>query len=269
MKTWLQRHQARIQNIENVLCISENPQGKAIYTLPDEKFVCKEENNNRSTAQSIIKEKTFRIIALTLGVFLAVLLIVLTLAYKYRGEVKVFTYTHFNWHPFDRIDDSDPSKIYDAFVSYSGSDYEWVLNTLRLRLENHDPPYKLCIHHRDFLVGAPIQENILNSVNQSKRMIMVLSRNFIKSEWCLLEFGAAHRKVLENRMNYLIIILFDDVNIVDLDDEIKLYMRTNTYLSISKKWFWEKLCYALPRNSDRRYGANVGLEHSTETVFTN
>ena len=69
-------------------------------------------------------------------------------------------------------------------------------------------------------------------------------------------------------MNYLIIILFDDVNMVDLDDEIKLYMRTNTYLSISNKWFWEKLCYALPRNSDRRYGANVGLEHSTETAFT-
>ena len=266
MKKWLRKQEARIQNIDNVLCNSENAQGKAIYTLPDEEFVCKEENNNRSTAQSIIKEKTFKIIALTLGVFLAVVLIVFTLAYKYRGEVKVFMYTHFNWHPFDRIDDSDLTKIYDAFVSYSGGDYEWVLNTLRLRLENHDPPYKLCIHHRDFLVGAPIQENILNSVNQSKRMIMVLSHNFIKSEWCLLEFRAAHRKVLEDRMNYLIIILFDDVNVAELDDEIKLYMRTNTYLSISNKWFWEKLCYALPRKASR---ANAGLEHSTETVFTN
>ena len=269
MKKWLRKQEARIQNIDNVLCNSDNAQGKAIYTLPDEEFVCKDENNNRSTAQSIIKEKTFKIIALTLGVFLAVVFIVFTLAYKYRGEVKVFMYTHFNWHPFDRIDDSDPSKIYDAFVSYSGSDYEWVLSTLRLRLENRDPPYKLCIHHRDFLVGAPIQENILNSVNQSKRMIMVLSRNFIRSEWCLLEFRAAHRKVLEDRMNYLIIILFDDVNMAELDDEIKLYMRTNTYLSISNKWFWEKLCYALPRKSDRASRANAGLEHSTETVFTN
>ena len=151
MKKWLQRQQARIQNIDNVLCISENAQGKAIYTLPDEEFVCKEENNNRSSTQSIIKEKTFKIIAITLGVFLAVVLIVFTLAYKYRGEVKVFMYTHFNWHPFDRIDDSDPTKIYDAFVSYSGGDYEWVLNTLRLRLETHDPPYKL--HSSPRLLG--------------------------------------------------------------------------------------------------------------------
>lgn len=191
--------------------------------------------------------------------------------------MKVLMYTHFNWHPFDRVDDSDPRKIYDAFVSYSGSDHQWVVNTLQERLEHHDPPYKLCIHHRDFVVGAPIQENILNSVDQSKRMLMVLSRNFLKSEWCLLEFRAAHRKVLEDRMNYLIIILFDGINMDELDDEMKLYMRTNTYLSVSNKWFWEKLYYAMPQSTDRQFRArdlssiswNAGMQYSTETVFKN
>lgn len=106
---------------------------------------------------------------------------------------------------------------------------------------------------------------------------MVLSRNFLKSEWCLLEFRAAHRKVLEDRMNYLIIILFDGINMDELDDEMKLYMRTNTYLSVSNKWFWEKLYYAMPQSTDRQFRAtdlssiswNAGMQYSTETVFKN
>jgi len=49
--------------------------------------------------------------------------------------------THFNWHPFDRIDDLDSTKLYDAFVSYSEKERQWVVNTLQQRLENHHPPY--------------------------------------------------------------------------------------------------------------------------------
>lgn len=145
--------------------------------------------------------------------------------------------THFNWHPFDRIDDLDSTKLYDAFVSYSEKERQWVVNTLQQRLENHHPPYKLCIHHRD-----------LNSVEQSRRMLMVLSHNFLQSEWCMLEFRTAHHKVLEDHLK-LIIILFDDVNFAELDNEMKLYMRTNTYRRVSVNWFWEKLIHAMPQSS--------------------
>ena len=88
--------------------------------------------------------------------------------------------------------------------------------------------------------------NILASVDQSKRMLVVLSSSYAKSDWCLMEFREAHRKVLEDHMNYLIIILFDDVDITELDEEIKAYLRTNTYVSASDKWFWQKLFYAMP-----------------------
>ena len=277
IKYFLKREATRIKNMENVLCNSENAQGKAMYSLPDDEFVCKNPEEDSTTKPSTTMETEYKIIALTLGGSLILTFIVFFLVFKYRGEMKVFLFTHFNWHPFDRVDDSDPSKIYDAFVSYSGSDCHWVLNTLGHRLENHDPPYRLCVHDRDFLVGVSIQENIFNSVDQSKRMIMVLSNNFLKSEWCLLEFRAAHRKVLEERMNYLIIILFDDVNMDELDEEMKLYMRTNTYLSVTNKWFWQKLCYAMPpttvgeiraRNLTNAF-SNAGLQYSTQSVVKN
>ena len=252
MKQWLLRQEAHFDNIENILCHSDHVKGKAISRLPDEEFVCLDTVTSRPQAES----PAFKITAYTLGGLLLVFLVAFPVGYKFRGEVKVFMYTHFNWHPFDRINDLDPNKTYDAFISFSGNDYEWISNTLCVRLENHDPPYKLCLHHRDFLVGAPIQQNIFNGIEKSKRMIMILSKNFVRSEWCLLEFRAAHQKVLQDQINYLIIILFDDVDMAEVDDEIKLYMRTNTYLSVKNKWFWEKLFYALPQNKNRETQAN-------------
>jgi hypothetical protein len=172
--------------------------------------------------------------------------------------MKVLLYTHFNWHPFDRIDDSDPSKTYDAFISFSGHDREWVLKELKHKLENNAPPYRLCYHDRDFEVGATIHDNIINSVEKSKRMIMVLSNNFLESEWCRLEFRAAHQKVLEDKTNYLIIILFEGVDINTIDAEAKLYLRTNTYLSVTNKWFWQKLLYSLPKPRSELQGTTEG-----------
>ena len=242
MKHWLAKNRRRIRNIEKVFCNSEHALGQAIYSLPDDEFICatiKEKNTEKTIPIGTIA-------ACTLGGLLALILIVGIILYKYHRQVKVFMYTHFNWHPFDRIDDTDPNKIYDAFISFSGVDFHWVKNTLQKRLENHDPPYKLCFHHRDFPVGELIVENIFKSVDQSKRMLVVLSSSYAKSDWCLMEFREAHRKVLKDRMKYLIVILFDDVDTTELDEELKLYLRTNTYLSVSDKRFWQKLYYAMP-----------------------
>ena len=257
IKYWLQKNRLRIRNINKVFCNSEHALDQAIYILPDEKFNC-------ATIKKKNTGKTVRIgtiTACTLGGLLALMLIVGIVLYKYHREVKVFMYTHFNWHPYDRIDtDSDPNKIYDAFLSFSGNDFDWVVNTLKERLENHDPPYKLCFHHRDFLIGAPIVENIFKSVDQSKRMLVVLSSSYAQSEWCLMEFREAHRKVLEDRMKYLVVILFDDVDTTELDEELKLYLRTNTYLSVSDKRFWQKLFYAMPLPSVRESLEDGSLE---------
>ena len=89
---------------------------------------------------------------------------------------------------------------------------------------------------------------------------MVLSSSYAKSDWCLMEFREAHRKVLEDRMKYLIVILFDDVDTTELDEEFKLYLRTNTYLSVSDKRFWQKLFYAMPLPSARKSGEDRSPE---------
>ena len=69
-------------------------------------------------------------------------------------------------------------------------------------------------------------------------------------------------------MNYLIIIVFDDVDMAELDEEIKLYMRTNTYVSVSDKWFWQKLFYAMPQHPAKESVQERSVE-LTEPVTAN
>ena len=66
-------------------------------------------------------------------------------------------------------------------------------------------------------------------------------------------------QVLKERTNYLILVLCEDVTIEDLDKEMRIYLRTNTYLRRDSRWFWEKLRYAMPQKTllELREGLNV------------
>ena len=46
--------------------------------------------------------------------------------------------------------------------------------------ENLDPPYHLCLHERDFLIGEPICDNIRKAVEGSKCTVCVVSENWLE-----------------------------------------------------------------------------------------
>ena len=239
IKHWLIVRRDIIQDLHEIKCVTGIPDGQVYTEFIEYQFNC-------ITPTAIVVRNAL----LAVGAFLVMCVIVVILIYVYRGEIKIVLYVHCNWHPFDAAENADILDMqYDAFISYSGLDYKWVCFDLLPKLENHNPPYKVCVHDRDFMPGAYIEDNIMEAVQSSRRMILVLSQNYLKSEWCMLEFCAAHNKVLNDRTNYLILVLFDDVDVSKLDDDMKLYIRTNTYLARSNKWFNDKLLYSMPTKS--------------------
>ncbi|MGB8647693.1 MAG: TIR domain-containing protein [Anaerolineae bacterium] len=70
---------------------------------------------------------------------------------------------------------------YDAFISYSHHDREWVRGWLLPRLEQAG--CKVCIDYRDFDIGVPTLVNIEHSVERSARTLLVLSPSWVKSQW--------------------------------------------------------------------------------------
>ncbi|KAI1285320.1 Protein toll [Halotydeus destructor] len=107
--------------------------------------------------------------------------------------------------------------------------------------------YDLCIHERDWLPGNLISWNIVNSVQNSKRTILILSKEFIQSIWFQVEFHTAYYQMLEDKMDRLIVVVKGDLPPKEeLDKELVFLLTTKTYLVWGEKWFWEKLRYALP-----------------------
>ncbi|KAJ8683364.1 hypothetical protein QAD02_019156 [Eretmocerus hayati] len=171
--------------------------------------------------------------------------------FLYRLEMRVWLHSRFGVRLFHGRSDAAAEKEererpFDAFISYSSKDEAFVIEELAPVLEMGNPPYKLCLHYRDFPPGSFLADSIVQAVESSRRTIIVLSENFIKSEWSRFDFKSAHHQVLRGRRKRLIIVLLGDVPQRELDPDIRLYLKTNTYLQWGDKLFWEKLRFALP-----------------------
>ncbi|RMX56208.1 hypothetical protein pdam_00015887 [Pocillopora damicornis] len=75
---------------------------------------------------------------------------------------------------------TDMEFEYDAFVIYSSEDADWVVRTLIPTLEEKYG-LKCCVHYRDFLLGVPFRQNMVDSVYKCKKNIAVVSTHFFNS----------------------------------------------------------------------------------------
>jgi hypothetical protein len=74
---------------------------------------------------------------------------------------------------------------YDVFISYSHRDSEWVHDWLLPRLEGAG--LRVCVDFRDFEVGVPSLVNMERAVERSRKTLLVLTPNWIASEWTNFE----------------------------------------------------------------------------------
>ena len=104
----------------------------------------------------------------------------------------------------------DKDKPYDAFLSYSHMDAEFVEKVLLQGLEspeNADQKYKCLIHTRDWNIGQMIPDQIIQSVESSRQTIIVLSKAYIESMWTKLELMAAHTHAIQDKTKVVSVLV--------------------------------------------------------------
>ncbi|XP_026322715.1 toll-like receptor 13 [Hyposmocoma kahamanoa] len=134
---------------------------------------------------------------------------------------------------------------YDVFVSYCNDDRDWVLDYLLPHVEK-DCNVCVCLHERDFQVGLSILENIVSCMDRSRSIMLIISQQFLASQWCQFEMHLAQHRLLETRREDLILVLLEEIPRPLRPTTLHYLMLTKTYIVWPKNAseqavFWRRL----------------------------
>ncbi|NXX87984.1 TLR22 protein, partial [Centropus bengalensis] len=193
------------------------------------------------------------VVVLTCALLLLLILIVVAVGYKFHAVW--YLRMTWAWLQAKRKPKRAPAKdtCYDAFVSYSENDSDWVENIMVRELEQACPPFRLCLHKRDFVPGKWIVDNIIDSIEKSRKTLFVLSEHFVQSEWCKYELDFSHFRLFDENNDAAILILLEPIQSEAIPKrfcKLRKIMNTKTYLEWppaeeQQAMFWFNLKIAL------------------------
>ena len=145
-------------------------------------------------------------------------------------------------------------QAYHAFIVHNSVTEREV--SLRLYEDLTARGYRCCHADLDFQPGTKVITNILTTIIKSRRVIAIVSPQFLESGWCKFEITNALNFSYDHDQQILIPVLYNiNLDAVQLPTEIK----SMTYLEYNDPNFWKKLTDAL--NSEYRtegFWANTG-----------
>jgi hypothetical protein len=219
----------------------------------DQSFVCDNLNINltmftMSSQACLLSQETCVLITYTCSLLILSLTTFLLL-FAYRWQLRLLLYEAFRGRAADRQWRLQHDHFdYDVFVSYASEDLPWVREHLMPQLEDR-LGLRLCIHERDFIPGNNIVDNIAECVGSSKKMLMVFSKHFVRSQWCQFELNYCLSHVLEHD-DALILVCVDEVVFCEMTTAMMAVMKTTTYIQWAElddavESFWGRLYVAL------------------------
>ncbi|CAH0564882.1 unnamed protein product [Brassicogethes aeneus] len=189
------------------------------------------------------------VIILVLVFFLFIISSFLASYYKWKTYIKMWLYYKGWLLWFVTEEELDKDKVYDVFLSFSQKDDDFVLRTLLPELESGPNPYKVCVHYRDWIPGVLITEQVITSVRDSRRTLVIVSKNFLESCWTKMEFRTAYTQALTEGRTRVIVLVYGEVDMTQIDGDLSVYMKMTTYINWEDPWFWKKMLYALPHKN--------------------
>ncbi|XP_001498597.2 interleukin-1 receptor accessory protein isoform X5 [Equus przewalskii] len=218
--------------------------------------------------QKVIAPRYTVELACGFGATVLLVVILIVIYHVYWLEMVLFYRAHFGTD--ETILDG---KEYDIYVSYArnAEEEEFVLLTLRGVLEN-EFGYKLCIFDRDSLPGGIVTDETLSFIQKSRRLLVVLSPNYVlQGTQALLELKAGLENMASRGNINVILVQYKAVK----EMKVKELKRAKTVLTVIK-WkgekskypqgrFWKQLQVAMPVKKSSKWSRSgeQGLSYSS------
>lgn len=208
-------------------------------------LTCKDDNN---ILRNVVELKPSEIcpydpvaMLIVVCVFAVIVILFGIVLYRFRW--------FFKWHLHkvrlrchDRKDELN--FIYDAFILYEEeTDYKWMKNKLLPRAEG-EWGFRLLVGQRDWLVGVPIAECIVESIQYSRKVVWVITRNFVGSKWC--DEGLHFTLVDKDRCDVIVLLMEDVSGCPKLTKTLLSILKERTYIEWTdnedgRNLFWAQL----------------------------
>ncbi|XP_063444614.1 toll-like receptor 13 [Mytilus trossulus] len=135
--------------------------------------------------------------------------------------------------------------VYSAYVVYCYEDFTWVKRSLIHEIEEKQG-YKLCIPHRDFELGKVFADNIVEHMHLSETVILVLSNNFAKNEWCLFQLAVAKNKLTKLGKLSIFPLLLEEIEFKNMNSALYHLLKMSSYAAWdnddnAQKLFWDQI----------------------------
>lgn len=175
------------------------------------------------------------------------------LIHRERWKLQYLWYMATNWRKrtgYQSLESAAEKPFgHDAFVSYEDAHLSFVREQIIPRLET-ESGLKLCIDKREFIPGLFITDNILHAITSSRKTVVLLSRAFLKSKWCMYELNMARMEGIYNGRDVLVLVLMEEIPTRQLPPEIIDVFHKHTYIEMTQNphgqaLFWERIVAAI------------------------
>ena len=204
---WASKNKKRLRNFRQYQCIFYSDDNYNIFKtfqeldsdiLPILTLKC----NSTDYVKYVFVLSTFCLLAMLLVLcgkkyYWDIKFCLLDLSYRRRNYMRMIEQQQANSYEFA------------AFVAFEKDDRTWIDEQLIPALQT--PDCKLYIYPEQFLSGY-IEDNIMRGLQECQKVILVLSRHFFSSEWCLLEARMAFHRCLDTGFDLIIPILLEDIS---------------------------------------------------------
>ncbi|XP_046335329.1 toll-like receptor 4 [Haliotis rufescens] len=228
---WLSENKHRVLGVEAMSCSMER------YITNDSQIT------NLDVIIGILAKQCSAVNIVTISVSLSLLILLLgvifvAICYRHRWKLRYLYHVGRRGYQVQHAVDNVPDDLfeYDVFVSYAAPDRRFVIDSMMQELETK-AELRMCIHDRDFLPGEVIATNIVDTIQRSRKTLIVLSPSFLKSHWCEFEYNMAIMEGVHRRQNIVIVVLYEYVPIKDLPKDLAVMFRNNSYLEYSEEVF--------------------------------
>lgn len=271
LQIWVSDNWHKVIDSDEIWCLSNDTKPPHRRRVDFNNTACSDYYSGSSVIQSLIVSDYLPMMIVTLSAFIIVILLTIIM-FIFRDPVRIWLYSNYGIRFFNfkaasaKYIGEDREKLYDGYVVYSPKDEEFVLQSIVAELEHGNPSFQLCLHYRDLphhvTSNSPYMQHatspvVVEAAEASRRVIMVLSRNFLQTEWSRFEFRSALHEALKGRIFKLVLV--EEGSILpeaELDPDLRPYLKTGARVRWGEKRFWERLRYVMPSADSQRKSCN-------------